>query len=290
MYISYILRLTCDMKLLFAILCMILLAACPALALQPVDTVFKGQVVDIKTSKGVPFVNIGVLHKGIGTVSDEIGNFSIDLTGAIITDTVKFSCIGYDDLIFSVEDLKRRTTPIPLRQKQTQLATVVVKPQYLKNMELGVHTETDIVTGGFTSNDLGTELATILQYNKKKPAFLKKVFISVAESSYDSLLFRVNVYAVKNGLPDNNILPEAVYIKSAAKSGVVEVDMAKYDISFTKPIAISIEWLKDLGAGQLYFSSKFFKGQSFSRKTSQAVWEKIPVGVGIWANVAFEYK
>lgn len=278
------------MKLLFAILLMLFAANMPVAYSQMVDNVYNGQVVDVKTTNAVPFVNIGVLHKSIGTVSNEDGFFNIDLAGAIVTDTVKFSCIGYDDLIFSVEDLRRRTTPVPLKQKQTQLATVVVKPQYLKSMELGVHTETDIVTGGFTSNDLGSELATVLQYNKKKPAFLKKVFISVAESSYDSLLFRVNVYAIKNGLPDNNILPEAVYIKSAIKNGVVEVDMTKYDISFTKPIAISIEWLKDMGEGKLYFSSKFFKGQSFSRKTSQAVWEKIPVGVGIWANVAFEYK
>ncbi len=278
------------MKLLFAILLMLFAANMPVAYSQMVDNVYNGRVVDVKTTNALPFVNIGVLHKRIGTVSNEDGFFNIDLAGAIVTDTVKFSCIGYDDLIFSVEDLRRRTTPVPLKQKQTQLAIVVVKPQYLKSMELGVHTETDIVTGGFTSNDLGSELATVLQYNKKKPAFLKKVFISVAESSYDSLLFRVNVYAIKNGLPDNNILPEAVYIKSAIKNGVVEVDMTKYDISFTKPIAISIEWLKDMGEGKLYFSSKFFKGQSFSRKTSQAVWEKIPVGVGIWADIDYEYK
>lgn len=278
------------MKLLFAILLMLFAANMPVAYSQMVDNVYNGRVVDVKTTNAVPFVNIGVLHKSIGTVSNEDGFFNIDLAGAIVTDTVKFSCIGYDDLIFSVQDLRRRTTPVPLKQKQTQLAIVVVKPQYLKSIELGVHTETDIVTGGFTSNDLGSELATVLQYNKKKPAFLKKVFISVAESSYDSLLFRVNVYAIKNGLPDNNILPEAVYIKSAIKNGVVEVDMTKYDISFTKPIAISIEWLKDMGEGKLYFSSKFFKGQSFSRKTSQAVWEKIPVGVGIWADIDYEYK
>jgi hypothetical protein len=251
---------------------------------------YTNRVVDAKTNVGIPFVNIGVLHKGIGTVSDEAGYFSLDFTGAIITDTVKFSCIGYDDLIFTVEDLQHRTTAVPLRQKQTVLPSVVVKPQYLKKIELGVRSETDIVTGGFTSNDLGSELATVLQYNKKKPAFLKKVFISVAESSYDSLLFRVNVYSVKNGLPDKNILPVAVYIKSAIKNGVIEVDMDKYDISFTKPIAVSIEWLKDLGTGSLFFSSKFFKGQSFSRKTSQAAWEKIPVGVAIWADVNYEYK
>lgn len=290
MYISYTFKLTLTMRLLFVILAFGFTAfATPAYALNPVAA-YTNRVVDSKTNAGIPFVNIGVLHKGIGTVSNEEGFFSLDFTGAIITDTVKFSCIGYDDLIFSVEDLQHRTTPVPLRQKQTVLPSVVVKPQYLKKLELGVRSETDIVTGGFTSNDLGSELATVLQYNKKKPAYLKKVYISVAESSYDSLLFRVNVYSVKNGLPDKNILPVAVYIKSAVKNGVLEVDMDKYDISFTKPIAVSIEWLKDLGTGSLFFSSKFFKGQSFSRKTSQAAWEKIPVGVAIWADVNYEYK
>lgn len=253
-------------------------------------TPYTNKVIDATSNKPIPFVNIGVLHKGIGTVSDEQGNFTLDFTGAIITDTVKFSCIGYEDLIFSVEQLQFRTTPIPLRPKQTVLSTVIVKPKFYKSLKLGVITDTDIVTGGFSSNDLGSELATVLPYNKKQTAHLKKVYISVAESGYDSVFFRINVYAVKKGAPADNILKQPIYVTSGVKQGVIEVNMADYDITFNQPIAISIEWLKDLGKGNLFFSCKLFKGQSFARKTSQAGWEKAPVGVGLWADVDYEYK
>ncbi|UPT66350.1 MAG: hypothetical protein M0D57_18050 [Sphingobacteriales bacterium JAD_PAG50586_3] len=125
----------------------------------------------------------------------------------------------------------------------------------------------------------------------KKTAYLKKVYISIAESGYDSVFFRLNVYALnKKGMPAENILNQAIYVSSGIKQGIVDVDISKYDISFNQPVAISIEWLKDLGKGNLFFSCKLFKGQSFARKTSQAVWEKAPVGVGLWADVDYEYK
>ncbi|UPT66351.1 MAG: carboxypeptidase-like regulatory domain-containing protein [Sphingobacteriales bacterium JAD_PAG50586_3] len=158
------------MRLLFVIICFIVGGSTTFVSAgsgQPIATVYTNKVIDATTKKAIPFVNIGVLHKGIGTVSDEQGNFTIDLTGAIITDTVKFSCIGYDDLIFSVEQLKMRTLPVPLRQKETILSTVVIKPKFYKSLKLGVVTDTDIVTGGFSSNDLGSELATVIPYNKK---------------------------------------------------------------------------------------------------------------------------
>lgn len=277
------------MKALFGIL-LFTIATTTSMLSNPLQTALSGRVTDAKTGNGVMFVNIGVLNKGIGTVSDENGNYSLQLNLSAANDTVKFSCIGYDDFIITVANLNAQAGLVKLSPKPTILNTVVIKPKFVKKLELGVNSTTDQVTGGFMSNDLGSELATLLPYNKKKPAHLKKVFISISESGYDSVFFRLNVYKVKKGFPGDNMLQQPIYIKSAIKNGVIAVDLSAYDISFTEPVAVSIEWLKDLGQGQLYFSCKLFKGQSFARKTSQAAWEKIPVGVGIWANVDYEYK
>src|ERR1700757_2465383 len=53
-----------------------------------------GKIVD---SKGIPisFVNIGILNKAIGTVSDENGNFAISFGNNLLTDTMIISCFGF---------------------------------------------------------------------------------------------------------------------------------------------------------------------------------------------------
>jgi len=38
---------------------------------------FKGRVIDAKTNEPIPFVNIGIIEEGVGTVSDEEGLFHL---------------------------------------------------------------------------------------------------------------------------------------------------------------------------------------------------------------------
>lgn len=248
----------------------------------------QNRVTNAKTGIGVPYVNIGVLHKGIGTVADADGYYSLNLTDALAGDTVKFSSIGYVDYLITVANLLQLQGLVSLEPKTLNIGEVVVKPKALKKMQLGIKAEGDGVTGGFISNDLGSELATVLEYTKKKPAQIKRVYISVAQCTYDSLFFRLNIYNYADGVPGENLLTSPVFIKTAVKNGVIEVNLDSSDLIINQPVAVSIEWLKDMGQGSLFFSCKFFKGKSYARKTSQADWQKIPVGMGIWADIEYE--
>lgn len=250
----------------------------------------QGRVVDSKTAKGLPYVNIGVLHRGIGTVADIDGNYTLNLTGILATDTVKYSCIGYAEQIITVDKLQLAKGAITLSPKAVSIGEVIIKPKKIKKLEVGIKTDNNNITGGFMSNDLGSELATVFTYTKGKPAQLKKVYFSLVESTYDTLLFRLNVYDFKKGVFGDNLLLKPVYIRTTKNNGIIEVDLSSLDILFNGSIAVSIEWMKDLGPGNLFFSCRFFKGQSFARKTSHADWEKIPVGMGIWGDVEYESK
>ncbi len=68
----------------------------------------KGRVVDKKNNQPLAFVNIGVINKDIGTVSDENGNFSIDLSKSSETDTIRFSMIGYKNQEYRIKNYKIR--------------------------------------------------------------------------------------------------------------------------------------------------------------------------------------
>ncbi len=247
-----------------------------------------GRVVDAQTGAAVGYVNIGVLHKGIGTVADGDGNYTLFLDGAQPTDTVKLSCIGYAEKLFKVSDFKLQSAKIALQPKAMAIKTVVVKPVYTQLLSVGVKTLSTSVTGGFISNNLGSELGTVFNYKKKKPGVLKNVSFSIANSGYDTLLFRLNVYKMTDGLPGENILLQPVFIKTATKNGIVTADLSKYDIAVTGPLFVSLEWVRDLYGDQLFFSFKLFKKVSFARKTSQADWVKLGHAASIWGTIETE--
>ena len=49
----------------------------------------------------LPYVNIISLNTGKGTISNENGNFSIDINSLNDTNTIRFQCIGYCMIILS---------------------------------------------------------------------------------------------------------------------------------------------------------------------------------------------
>ena len=62
------------------------------------------RVLDAETLQPLPFVNIGVLNKNLGTVSDEYGDFSLELNPEFLLDTLRFSMIGFGKKDFVVQD------------------------------------------------------------------------------------------------------------------------------------------------------------------------------------------
>src|SRR5690606_40313860 len=59
-----------------------------------------GQVTDQETGEALEFVNVGVLNRNIGTVTDEQGNFSLPLSPKNDADTLRISLIGYEPASF----------------------------------------------------------------------------------------------------------------------------------------------------------------------------------------------
>ena len=62
------------------------------------------KVLDAETRQPLPFVNIGVLNKNLGTVSDEYGDFLLELNPEFLLDTLRFSMIGFGRKVFVVQD------------------------------------------------------------------------------------------------------------------------------------------------------------------------------------------
>jgi len=57
---------------------------------------YSGKLVDRHSGLPIPYANIGIVNKNIGTVSNANGEFKIELNIKEDNDTLFISCIGYE--------------------------------------------------------------------------------------------------------------------------------------------------------------------------------------------------
>jgi hypothetical protein len=250
-----------------------------------------GQVIDAATKEPLPYVNIGLLNKNIGTVSDETGYFELEVnTEQNSRDTLRFSMIGFETKSYTLNDfINQNEIEVYLTEKSTALDEVILssKRKNYQTKILGNKTTSKALYAAFTSNKLGNEMGFIVRA-RKHPMILKKFNISLVENDYGPIKFRLNIYDVLNGLPNKTLLMDNIFIETEESSGIVSLDLTPYEIILDQDFFIAIEWIEDLGPGKLYFSGGFFGAPLFAREVSQGTWEKIgTASVGMNVEVLY---
>ena len=250
-----------------------------------------GQVIDALTEEPIPYVNIGLVDENIGTVSDEQGYFQLEIDPLQYSQSnLRFSMIGFESKTYVLQEyLQKELLIIPLTEESTELEEVVVstKRTQFETKILGNKTTTKFIYAAFTTNKLGNEMGFVVR-QRKRPMILKKFNISLVENDYGLIRFRLNFYSVKNGLPTSTLLKENIIIETDATSGIVSQDLAPYEIVIDEDFFVSIEWIKDLGPGKLYFSGGFFGSPLIAREVSQGTWSKVGSG-SVGMNVEVRY-
>lgn len=94
-------------------------------------------VLSESTGEPVIYAGIGVINRNLGTVSDTLGNFSLQIPVEFINDSIRISSIGYVAKTFAVKDIKNMPDTIFLADDVMMLNEVVVKPQRIKHKIAG---------------------------------------------------------------------------------------------------------------------------------------------------------
>src|SRR3569833_462493 len=121
---------------------------------------FEGTIKDAKTNNNLAYVNVGVIGKSTGTVSDDNGHFKLSLNNSN-TDSLRISMIGYEPKTYLVSDFIMHYTPgeiIMLTPAVNQLTEVKILGRKYKLVVLGNTTQSKSTNAGFTSNRLGNEI------------------------------------------------------------------------------------------------------------------------------------
>ncbi|WP_419702038.1 carboxypeptidase-like regulatory domain-containing protein [Mucilaginibacter sp. NFX135] len=251
--------------------------------------VFDGVVKDAKTGMPLPYVNVGIVDKGIGSVTDNAGRFKLNLTGHD-ADSLKLSMIGYKSLTYQVASFIKDTEAhktLLLQPTVTQLKEVKVNNHKWKQVVLGNTSQSKSTNAGFTDNKLGYEIGTIIKI-KKSPTFIKQFNANIATEVTDSVKLRLNFYSVKDGMPDQLLQNENIFVTVKKGQQRISINLEPFNIVADDKFYVSLEWIQNTEGHGVMFSASFLGGSIISRETSQAKWEKVGIA-GIGFNVLAEY-
>lgn len=247
-----------------------------------------GVVINENSKLPVEYVNIGIVRKNIGTVSDFYGKYNLPLDSQFDDDTLLFSSIGYLPFSIKISDLKKgNNKTVFLKEKVYEIKEIIVTPRTFTPHTLGITTHFKYFCAGFKENLLGYELGAFM--NVKKSAIIKMVKINIAACSYDSIFYRLNIYKVTGKMNFENILTNPVYInlpKDKVKEEI-QIDLQDQHIVIDGDFLVTLEHVKDLGSGYLYFCASLMD-RTFYRETSQGEWKTVPVGISISVDADVE--
>jgi hypothetical protein len=79
---------------------------------------------------------------------------------------------------------------------------------------------------------------------KGKPHFLKQLNMFVAYNTFDTVIFRLQVYNLKNGKLGESLLQENIYLPLVKHhKGWANFNLEPYKLVFEEKVMVSLEWV-----------------------------------------------
>lgn len=227
--------------------------------------VISGTVIAKNENQPIPYVKIGIEKNSTGTISDEKGNFSIDLSQVDPQQIIKIEVPGYYLYQETVQRFKQNhQQKIFLTEKTKNIKEITIKPKKLIDKNWGVNTKTKSVIYSVNpeldkKNFLGE---TALEFNAKKRSKIKNINLNIASYvSAQPVLMRYSIYSEKNGFPDKNILEEEITValtEDMIKDGTYTLDVNDRNIWIQGKFFVGIQFLKDF-EGRIKISAALFR-------------------------------
>ena len=263
----------------------LLLLLAPAARAQ----VLTGTIVEGKSRAAVPYANLGIPGKNVGTVADGEGRYQLTYSAANLNDTVRVSSIGYGVRRVLLRELLPAPTVV-LAAEAVALGEVRVKAKGLfrHNRTLGNTGNSTSTTLTLSAHDLGAEVGTVISLRHRPTKVLSATF-NVAENQAGLLRFRVNLYRLgADGKPSaTKLLPRDILLTTSVSTGPITVDLTAHQLILDEDFFLALEWIGGGNArqvsNQLAFSASlgYAKNELYQRETSQGDWVRASAGAAL---------
>ena len=263
------------------------------------DILVQGIILDQEDNQPLIYVSIGVLNKPQGTLTDTMGKFTFRIGQENLADTLQVSMIGYFTKRIAVIDfVENKSKTIKLTVKITELAEVVVsngrtKTEVIGRQKSGKFVQVSIHNKTSVDETIGSEMG--MRYStKQKNAILKDINFYISSNNFNFIKFRVNVYAVKNNMPDTLMCAQQVFVTvDNFKTGWTKFDLEQYHINVGRDFIVTLQWVesrmdkKENPVTMLPVAVTPFSKNCYARVASQDKWKKMGVSVSNYVTLAY---
>lgn len=251
------------MRYLFSFL-ILLLFVLPSKA----QSIITGKVLNAESGEPIPYVNIGIIDLGTGTVSSFEGDFTLSYESD--GDSVTFSSIGYQTKRVIVKELKK-VSEVSLDTKLYVGEEILVQAESLSKLKVFGHKlKKKGGSIGYGNTELGTEVGALI--NVKKPTLIESAHFTVNFIGADSMRYRLNIYKVEDGVIGENYLKENVLIYGPQEKGTFSVDLDEYDLVVEGEVMLSLEYIEAINEEGK--SGMMFRGKQVRRKSKANLYMK----------------
>lgn len=242
--------------------------------------VLKGTIVD-EENKNVEYVNVGIVGTRKGVISNEKGNFSINISEQKQTDSLYFHHLSYKRKSIAIKDFSNNNVII-LEQNYIEIppVEVSVKMPKLKTIK-GKGTRFAGAVASFTSKDIevNTFSESVGDIITLKNEYIAKEFhMNCIKNTFEKAIFRLNFYKME----ENSFIPLSevpLYIQ-IAKNDKKNTITETINVSLPKGkiwIELVLVDLEGDDKSEIIFPVSFSGG--WTRIGEEL--EKLPLGIGL---------
>ncbi|UHO39233.1 carboxypeptidase-like regulatory domain-containing protein [Chryseobacterium capnotolerans] len=112
-----------------------------------------GKIISNEKNQVIPYARIGVENENIGALTDENGNYSIDLSNIDQSKKIIVQLGGYNSFEQNIKDfIHSNNHTIILKEKVNEIAELKIVPKAFENKNIGVKSKAKKMLYGFSSN------------------------------------------------------------------------------------------------------------------------------------------
>ena len=156
---------------------------------------------------------------------------------------------------------------------------VIIDSEVINLQKFGRHEPTKTTTGHSGTDEFGWGGEWGLRiYNDNKTYQVHDVNLHLRFNTVDSLLFRINLYNVSKGLPNESILEREIFIKGYKRKKWIKKDLVSENLIINEDIIATFElvriWYSETGGNHLFFThgEGYERGRTYSRYSSFDQW------------------
>lgn len=248
-----------------------------------------GTIIDAENQKPIEFVNIGILNKNQGTITNPMGEFTLSIPKKFETDSITVSHINYYSVNLLAKNFSNQI--IALEPKTTELSEVVVSNKKRKNKKIGVKSYSRLLSMRVISknNDI-VEAAQRINIPNKEIKVNAVNFAIRKWSEVKGVKVRINFYKNLDDTPHAKIVLKNIVsdLPEQTDSDWIRIDLSENDIYISKDFFVGIEFIPNFEKPTIVdLGGILTKGKGYYRENSLGSWTKLNGGASINVEIVY---